>query len=61
MVDNLSKWVEIIPMRSNLSSDVWNRMFEVFGRFGVLAEILCDQGKDFAGAVTEVYLKCNIT
>lgn len=61
MVDTFSKWVEIIPMRSKASSEVWNRMFEVFCRFGLPVEIRCERGKEFAEAVTEGCRKFNIT
>ena len=54
MIDVFSKWVEIIPMKSKNSSEVWDRMYtQVFCRFGLPVEIRCDRGKEFAGAVKQ--------
>ena len=52
MVNTFTKWVELIPMRSKLSSEVATAFkLHIIVRFGVPMEIHCDRGLEFAGEV----------
>lgn len=54
MVDVFSKWIELFPMKTKSSKEVWEVMFNnVFSRYGMPLEIRCDRGTEFAGVVTE--------
>lgn len=49
-VDVFSKWVELYPMSSKRSSEVWKTLYEqLFTRFGLPIEIRCDRGREFGG------------
>ena len=52
MVDTFTKWVELIPMSSKLSSEVAAALkLHIIARFGVPLKIRCDRGLEFAGKV----------
>ncbi len=49
-VCSFSKWVELYPMKSKSSSEVWNVIYsKLFSRFGVPVEFRCDRGTEFKG------------
>lgn len=61
MVDVFSKWVEVFPMYSKTSKEVWDVMFaEVFCRFGLPVELRFDRGLEFAGEVSQMCDTYNI-
>ena len=46
MVDTFTKWVELIPMRSKLSSEVATALkLHIIVCFGIPMEICCDRGQ----------------
>jgi hypothetical protein len=52
-VDPFSKWVELFPMRTKSSEEVWSVLYgQLFSRLGLPYELRCDRGKEFAGIVT---------
>ena len=52
VVDVFSKWVELFPMKTKTSQEVWTVLYEqVFARFGMPFEIRCDRGREFGGMV----------
>ena len=52
MVNTFTKWVELIPMRSKLSSEVAAALkLHIITQFGIPMEIRCDRGLEFAGEV----------
>ena len=54
LVDVFSKWIELYPMKTKSSTEVWDVMFNnVFSRYGLPSEIRCDRGTKFAGKVIE--------
>ena len=54
MVDVFSKWVELFPMKSKQSSEVWEVMLHnVFYRYGSPYELRFDRGTEFAGVIKE--------
>jgi len=51
-VDVFSKWVELFPMRTKESREVWDVLYsQVFTRFGLPLELRCDRGRESMGAV----------
>lgn len=61
VVDVFSKWVELIPMRSKFSQEVWSALFDqIFSRFGLPKELRCDRGREFAGVVKQKCLEYGI-
>lgn len=52
VVDVFSKWVELIPMKTKNSTEVWQALYDyIFVRFGLPYEIRTDRGREFAGMV----------
>lgn len=52
-VDVFSKWVELFPMRTKESREVWDVLYsQVFTRFGLPLELRCDRGREFMGVVS---------
>ena len=52
MVNTFTKWVELIPMHSKLSSKVAATLkLHIIACFGVPLKIRCDRGLKFAGEV----------
>ena len=53
MADTFTKWVELIPMCSKLSSEVAAATLKlhIIVCFGIPMEICCDRGLEFAGEV----------
>ena len=51
-VDVFSKWVELFPMRTKNSSEVWQVLYDgIFCRFRLPRELRCDRGREFLGQV----------
>lgn len=51
-VDPFSKWVEVFPMYTKSSEEVWKVLYtQLFCRFGLPLEIRSDRGREFAGMV----------
>ena len=49
-----SKWVELFPMKTKSSVEVWNVLYgKIFARFGVPVELRCDRGNEFRGVLTQ--------
>ena len=60
-VDVFSKWVELYPMRSKSSEEVWDVLYsQMFTRFGLPLELRFDRGREFAGLVAANCLKYGI-
>ena len=56
-VDPFSKWIEIFPMRTKASDEVWTVLYtQLFCRFGLPLELRCDRGREFSGVVQQ---KCS--
>ena len=56
-VDVFSKWVELIPMKTKNTTEVWQALYEnVFSRFGLPFELRTDRGREFYGILLN---KCN--
>ena len=57
MVEHFSKWIELVALLQN-SSELAATAFldRVLARFGALAEVLTDQGREFLGAFEELYM-----
>jgi hypothetical protein len=52
-IDPFSKWVELFPMRTKTSEEVWNVLYsQLFCRFGLPVELRCDRGREFTGMVS---------
>ena len=51
-VDPFTKWVELFPMKSKASSEVWSILYgQLFARFGLPLQLRCDRGREFFGVV----------
>jgi transposase InsO family protein len=61
MVEHFSKWIELVALPQN-SSELAAVAFldRVFVRFGALAEVLTDQGREFLGSFKELCTKALI-
>ena len=61
MVEHFSKWIELVALPQN-SSELATAAFldRVLARFGALAEVLTDQGREFLGAFEELCMKALI-
>ena len=54
VVESLSKWPELIPLKTAESAEIANALFrEVFSRFGAPAEIVSDRGSNFLLALVQ--------
>lgn len=57
-VCSFSKWVELFPMVSKSSTEVWNTLYDhLFSRFGQPLELRCDRGTEFGGTLKR---KCEL-
>ena len=49
-IEHFSKWVELIPLpNKEASSTAYAFLHNVIGRFGAMAEVVTDQGREFLG------------
>jgi len=57
-VDYVSKWVEAIPIRTNTAKVVVKFLREnIFSRFGILGDIISNQGTHFTNRSFDTLLK----
>ena len=55
-VDPFSKWVELWPMKTKHSGEVWDVLFyHLICRFGLPVEFRCYRGREFFGVFS---IKC---
>jgi hypothetical protein len=50
MIENFSKWLELVPLLDQNNEGVANAFLDrMFNKFGALAKVLINQGMDFQG------------
>jgi transposase InsO family protein len=60
-VEAFSKWVELVPIKDKTALSVRDALLtHVLARFGSMAELVSDQGKEFAGEFAELLADCLI-
>ena len=59
IVDAHSKWPEVELMSSTTSTQTIDRLRTIFARYGVLAQVVTDNGPQFTSAEFQLFLKTN--
>ena len=59
MVDAHSKWSEVETMSSITSTQTIDRLRTIFGRYGVPAQVVTDNGPQFTSTEFQLFLKAN--
>ncbi|XP_062542480.1 uncharacterized protein LOC134210451 [Armigeres subalbatus] len=59
VIDALSKWVEVFSTQKCDTEFVLNKMIECISRFGLMKEVVCDNGSQFTAAKFRSFLAAN--
>lgn len=59
VIDALSKWVEVFPTLKCDTEFVLEKMVECISRFGLMKEVVCDNGSQFTAARFRHFLNAN--
>src|SRR5260221_11754011 len=57
LVDNLTGWVEVQPLRRLKANKIADFFFDVMCRFGCVFQLTCDNGTEFKVAMEELMRK----
>ena len=61
VIDCLSKYACVLPLKNKTPAEVVRGLSEVFKKYGVCAKIFSDNGKEFKNTVVRSFLKeCNV-
>ncbi|GFY04126.1 transposon Ty3-I Gag-Pol polyprotein [Trichonephila clavipes] len=57
MMDQHTRWPEVVPLRSLTAKTAWDSLLQIFSRAGILSIIASDQGANFKPALTQEFTK----
>src|SRR5260370_37048871 len=60
LVDNLTSWVEVRPLRRLKADKIADFFFDVMCQFGCVFQLTCDNRSEFRGAAQELMQKYNV-
>src|SRR5258708_31376413 len=60
LVDNLTGWVEVRPLRRLKADKIADFLFDVMCQFGCVFQLMCDNGTEFKGAMEELMRKYKV-
>ena len=60
LVDNLTSWVEVWPLRRLKANEIAYFFFDMMCQFGYIFQLMCDNGTEFKGAMEELMRKYKV-